>query len=177
MEFKDAIEEDIHDYRSYLSDIQPIIQTETRFLSKEHDLLCLPRSGHEHIVDSGGRRTPVPRPAATAQSPRPKTVREEPVAYMIPSLRRPGARQSVSLLKHTILGICMAIVLPILSFPVIGGFLSRMTVVLLVVLGLVVVFFQSGLYTQLVQQDSVLEGAIAMGIYCVFMAIVAGTFG
>lgn len=71
----------------------------------------------------------------------------------------------------------MAIVLPILSFPVIGGFLSRMTVVLLVVLGLVVVFFQSGLYTQLVQQDSVLEGAIAMGIYCVFMAIVAGTFG
>ncbi len=177
MEFKDAIEEDIHDYRSYLSDMQPIAQTETRFLLKEQDLLCLPRGGLEQNVDSGGRTTPVPRPAAIVQSPRPKPVRDGSAGYMMSSLRQPVPRQPVSLLKHTILGICMAIVLPILSFPVIEGFMSRITVVLLVILGLLVVFFQSGLYTQLVQQDSVIDGAMAVGIYCVFMAIVAGTFG
>jgi hypothetical protein len=71
----------------------------------------------------------------------------------------------------------MAIVLPILSFPVIGGFLSRLTVVILVLLGLLVVFFQAGLYTHMVEHDGVVEGGIALGIYCALMAVVAGTFG
>ncbi len=74
-------------------------------------------------------------------------------------------------------GMIMAIILPILSFPVIAGFVSRMTVVALVGLGMGVVAAQSGAYEMLAGRASAVDGAIALGIYVGFMGIVAATFG
>lgn len=177
MEFNDAVEEDIHAYRAFLTDAKPIVQAEARFLAKEQDLMCLPTAGPDHSFEIEAKKSPVFRPSTLAQSPRLGPGRDGATGYGMPSPRLRTPRYSVLMLRHMVLGSCMAIVLPILSFPVIAGFLSRMTVVLLVVLGLLVVFFQAGLYSRMVEQDGVVEGGIALGIYCAFMAVVAGTFG
>lgn len=183
--------EDVHDYRVFLAATSPVVPMEMRFLDKGTDLLCLPDSFY-YLNDesvSGEMTPPVTRnprlleaPTAPTAPPSTMSMTDQVREYTAARLNNPVNNKrlrplSPAALRHIAVGIGMAIILPILSFPVIAGFVSRMTVVMLVALGMVVVGVQSGIYDAMAARSSAVEGAIALGVYGGFMAIVAGTFG
>jgi hypothetical protein len=69
------------------------------------------------------------------------------------------------------IAIAAAVLVPILTFAVIPGFIGRMTVVMLVALGIMGAMVQSGV----AGRDLVgTEGAVCVGIYGIGMMIIAG---
>lgn len=189
-EFRDAMQEDVHDYRSFLAAHAPVDPKETRFLDKTGDLLCLPDVPYYLDEDSvSGNHTPPPRTPRLLEAPTaPSTISisvldQQAREYTAAAAARGGNHGKrprplgPAKLRQMAVGMIMAIILPILSFPVIAGFVSRMTVVALVGLGMGVVAAQSGAYEMLAGRASAVDGAIALGIYVGFMGIVAATFG
>ncbi|KAM3464928.1 hypothetical protein NHJ6243_001994 [Beauveria neobassiana] len=192
---RDARPEEVHEYRSFLAAHSPVVPDEMRFLNQTGDLMCLSDAPYYPDDDSASdhqpparRRTPplleapsVPNTSSSVSAL--DQAREYTAASAAPAPARPSnAVKRVRplnpvKLRHMTVGICMAIVLPILSFPVIGGFVSRMTVVALVALGMAVVGVQAGAYDVLAGRATPVDGAVALGIYLGFMTIVAATFG
>lgn len=175
--------EDVHDYKAFLAATSPVVPGEMRFLDKGFDLLCLPDSPYYQSEESvSGNMTPVSRSPryieAPAAAPSLVSAADQAREYIArSSMQRRPRPLSPAMLRNMAVGICMGIILPILSFPVISGFASRMTVVGLVALGLAVVCAQSGMFSVMAGRASPVEGAMALGAYGAFMAIVAGTFG
>ncbi|XWW92554.1 hypothetical protein V2A60_000477 [Cordyceps javanica] len=188
-EFRDAMPEEVNEYRSFLAANAPVVPSEMRFLDKTADLLCLSDGPYyldeESLSDSQAPATRTPRlleaptaPSAVGVGGPLDQARDYTAAARSGSSngKRPRPLSPVTL-RHMLVGACMAIILPILSFPIIAGFLSRMTVVALVGLGMAVVGVQSGAYDMFAGRASPVDSAIALGIYAGFMMIVAVTFG
>ncbi|OAA73565.1 hypothetical protein ISF_00466 [Cordyceps fumosorosea ARSEF 2679] len=208
--FRDALPEEIHDYRSFLATNAPIVPNEARFLDKAGDLMCLADPPYyldmESMSDNHTPAARTPRLLEAPTAPNPMTVRgalEQAREAAAAAAARGGGTTtittaattntgaavgngstgrrprplSMAVLRHMMVGVCMAVILPILSFPVIAGFASRMTVVMLVGLGMAVLGVQSGAYDVLAGRASPVDGAAALGIYVGFMTIVALTFG
>lgn len=179
--------EDVHDYRSFLAAHAPIVPSETRFLDKTHDLFCLPdpSSSQYYLEDdsASGRQTPGTTRMSTRLLEAP-TGAPSTIFSVLDQGGRGGGHSRLqrrppgpARMRQMAMGICMAIVLPILSFPIIGGFVSRMTVVALVGLGMGVVAAQSGIFAMLAGRANSVDCAIALGTYVALMAIIALTFG
>lgn len=206
---RDALPEEIHDYRSFLAAHAPVVPQEMRFLDRTGDLMCLADPPY-YLDEESVSDHHQPHHPTTPAAPHTPRLLEAPTAPNPMSVGEPmdhareftaGARSGSSsggsngrgrrprpaaaaaaapsqvALRHMMVGICMAVILPILSFPVIPGFVSRMTVVALVGLGLAVVGAQAGAYDMLAGRASPVDGAMALGIYVAFMTVVAVTFG
>jgi hypothetical protein len=140
-------------YRAYLQSEQPVMEIETRFLEASGDLVTLSRKA----------------PQPTADRPQLHPPKSEP-RKKVPSDALPPFRIIA-------IAVAAAVLIPILTFAVIPGFLGRMTVVTLVAGSMVGALFQGGIVG--------VDGWLKMGkewvscaiIYAGVMAIVAGVIG
>jgi len=142
--------EDISTYRDYLSQEHPIVEAETHFLDPTDDLVsvCSERA-----------------PRATSFCPETQTSYASSVEFenQLP-LQPPG-------LSGLAVAIAVAVLIPILTFSVIPGFIGRMTVVGLVAGGVVFALMQSG---SIGRGMFGREGLICGGVYGGVMIVIAG---
>ncbi|KAL6815789.1 hypothetical protein GGI42DRAFT_312328 [Trichoderma sp. SZMC 28013] len=161
---------DVMNYRSYLNDINPLIEDECQFLEATDDLINL---GRRRRRSNGNPQddplSPMPRSSSVVGFPPP------------PSSQISNAGSStyqnvaqVSSLKHLVLAMAMIVLAPIICFAVIPGFVGRMTVVFLVGLGGAIALFQSGLLNSLAEDRSTLDWVLCAGVYGGVMAVIAG---
>jgi hypothetical protein len=137
-----ADEAAVEKYREYLAAEKPVVDAETRFLDATGDLVIL------------------------GPSSKPK-VRKE-VRFSRTDQEMMSAPPQLFSLA---IAIAAAVLVPILTFAVIPGFIGRMTVVMLVALGIMGAMVQSGV----AGRDLVgTEGAVCVGIYGIGMMIIAG---
>lgn len=145
---------DISLYRSYLHSEQPIAEVETHFLDPTDDLVsvCSDR---------------VPR-SSTSFSPETQTSYASSVDFIARSEQTVAQPPGLSGLA---VAIAVAVLVPILTFSVIPGFIGRMTVVGLVAGGVVGALMQSGIVGRSMFRR---DGLICGGIYGGVMIVVAG---
>ena len=183
----------MQDYRSYLATHQPIAELETRFLDPIEDLVSLarpPSSAPETEVEEDAR-TPMPRCADATflpSAPSPgfaNTVASNNHALASDIGRNVGAASSADLphdvtLPQLAFGMAVAVLLPILTFSVIPGFVGRMVVVFLVGLGVLSGSIQGG-FVHLKGDGAAAIGGwdwlVCAGAYGGVMAVVASLFG
>ncbi|KAJ3493165.1 hypothetical protein NLG97_g4908 [Lecanicillium saksenae] len=179
---RNAMPSEVHEYKSFLAAHAPVVPEEMRFLDKGYDLMCLPGSNYyadedDSVSDHQTVSTRMPR-LLEAPMP-PSTAPNHGLSYEGDArniMRRP-VPLSTTKLRQMAMGICLAIILPILSFPIISEFMSRMTVVALVAMGMVTVGAQSGAWNAVLQRLNAVDTAAAVAVYVGFMVIVALTFG
>lgn len=110
-------------YRYYLHSERPVMENEARFLDAAGDLVIL------------GRKAPTPRKGEyTPEAPSLKSHDETEIT----------SKSSLSNSRIIAIAIAAAVLIPILTFAVIPGFLGRMTVVMLVATGILGALVQSG---------------------------------
>lgn len=156
-------------YRHYLEKEKPVMENETRFLNAAGDLVAL------------GRKAPTPAPAPASEPSQALQVQGRKVRFstdIATSIPEKPLSSSPSPSSHLIaVTIAASVLIPILTFTVIPGFLGRMTVVLLVA---------SGMFGALVQSTGIAgrellgqgkEWASCAVIYGVVMVVIAGVFG
>lgn len=172
---------EIHDYRSFLAAGSAVVPDETRFLDATDlvSLACLrmPQQNHNEMATEDVM-TPMPRPAADAGFP-PGRPMSSSSAYSTTwrSSIPPTERIVPATLAQLALAMFVALLVPILTFAVIPAFAGRMTVVLLVGLGVAMAMVQSGLFKLLASDRGILDGILYAGVYGGIMAVIAGTFG
>lgn len=170
---------DIHDYRCFLTASCAVVDDETRFLDAADDLVSLahpPLHPQKPLSDDG--LTPMPRPAGETGFP-PGRPMSSSSAYSTSwrSSLPPAERVVPATLAQLALGMFVALLVPILTFAVIPGFVGRMTAVLLVGLGVGTAMAQSGLVRMLsTSERGYLDCMVYVGVYGGLMAVVAGTF-
>jgi hypothetical protein len=162
---------EIHEYRDYLKKHAPIDDNETRFLEYSDDLVSLARPNYNAYDCTNDEDAPTPMPRMSA---------------FIPSSPASEAGSNVSAddharvaLPHLAIGMAVAILLPILTFPVIPAYVGRMTVVLLVGLSVLSGLMQSGLVRFSGEGSAVVgtrDWLLCAGVYGGVMAITAGLF-
>jgi len=139
---------DISLYRTYLSTEHPIAESETHFLDPSDDLISL-------CSDT------LPHPSPTHPTKSSQNNNDAPFDLQS---RFPGLAAAVS----------VAVLVPILTFSVIPGFLGRMTVVMLVTTGVVGALMQAGIVGRNLLGW---EGSVCVGLYGGVMAVIAGVVG
>lgn len=145
-----AKEGHIEKYREFLERERPVVDEETRFLDHKEDLVVV---GHKH-----------------SQRPKEKKVTFEKAA----APTSPSSSSLPAPLPSNLAGLAVtiaaAVLIPIVTFVVIPGFLGRMTVVLLVASGIVGAVFQAGAVSiDLLGR----EGLVCASVYGVGMALLA----
>ncbi|ROT38398.1 hypothetical protein SODALDRAFT_359489 [Sodiomyces alkalinus F11] len=183
--------DDIHTYRTYLATHGPVIDTETRFLDWEDDLVSLARHPGDapmpHDV-SDDMLTPMPRPSMrfpsvpgspTSDAGCAESTRNAPLQPQ----NLDALHDSGYLLPRLVIAIAAAFLLPLLTFALIPSFVGRMAVVVLVCLGIFAVLLQWGFVRTGVGGADRWEGlggpqdwTICLGVYGVVMAVVASFF-
>lgn len=168
--------DDIDQYREYLEMEQPIHEAETHFLDPEDDLVSLssqplhhksyrrryrdsdsPSSGEVSSSEVSSRQSASPQKDTLAKASEPLDQAKENLQSIFPALAA---------------AIATSILLPILTFTVIPGFLGR-----LIVTGLVALFLIAALVQAQILGKGVLLGREAMmcaGIYGGVMTVIAG---
>lgn len=169
MEFPTPLVGEVNDYINFLDDQQPIVDLETNFLDRHQDLITF----SQYSIPSP--RTPIPQPRSHGDHGSNVSTRSNPTSKKNPTPRK--ATVSDTALRDVILGILLAIFVPIVSFGTIPGFLGRMTVVVLVSVGVVLTLVRSGALKTLAQSRSGLDGLVCLGAYGVVMAIIARALG
>ncbi|KAI8958092.1 hypothetical protein F5Y11DRAFT_337407 [Daldinia sp. FL1419] len=168
--------EDIHEYRSYLVAHAPIAEVETRFLDSTDDLVC-PSYEYQEVVDEDPIPTPIPhRDFAVAEprsvSPIPSPIKSRPTSpYRQEEI---GTETVISMYEESpivplSIGITVSVILPILTFLIIPGYLGRLTVVFLVGLGILGALIQGGIVAV-----RTWELSVCVGLYGAVMAVIAG---
>ncbi|XMA13799.1 hypothetical protein WAI453_006590 [Rhynchosporium graminicola] len=163
--------EDIENYRSYLQTEQPIIEAETHFLDPTDDLVSIYpdhpappsflssqppysiSSSSEVSSRNSVSTAPAPVPPLSASSPR----NQPDLQPILPGLAT---------------AIAIAILVPILTFSVIPGFVGRLTVAALVACFMVAALVQSGIVNRGVLLGT--ESCMCAGIYGGVMIVLAG---
>lgn len=166
--------EDIHEYRTYLATHAPIAEVETHFLDATDDLVCLFEEGQEEIIDEEPVPTPIPRPDFTMVEPRSRSpIRSRPVSPYRPEETRTETVDENMNDEPAIIPLSMAVtvavILPILTFLIIPGYLGRLTVVFLVGLGILGALIQG----QVIPVRT-WELFVCVGLYGAVMAVIAG---
>ncbi|RDW84795.1 hypothetical protein BP6252_02385 [Coleophoma cylindrospora] len=144
---------DIKQYQAYLSKERLIAENETRFLEQTNDLVFI---RNENLKP--------PPSQADEMSVGPFSKKELPNLDLLFLDVNPG-------LLGVAAALAMSVLVPILTFSVIPGFIGRMTVVLLVALGLMGGLFQSGIVGRHTISK---EGMICCVIYGGVMVVIAG---
>ncbi|KAI1453640.1 hypothetical protein F4805DRAFT_469924 [Annulohypoxylon moriforme] len=175
--------EDIHEYRSYLATHAPIAEIESRFLDISDDLICV-SDEYQEVVDEEPVPTPIPHQSFTMAEPRAVSpIRSRPVSpYQqdrpISPYRQDRQEGSIITVDTVYddnqvillsIAVTVAVILPILTFLIIPGYLGRLTVVILVGLGILGALFQG----QIVAIRT-WELLTCVGLYGAVMAVVAG---
>ncbi|TVY83321.1 hypothetical protein LSUE1_G004780 [Lachnellula suecica] len=157
--------EDISTYRDYLHTAHLIAEAETRFLDPADDLVSIasdhipPSSSYPSSNQSSASSYP-PSTAGTSTvmpSSKPSASSPEEVRSTLPALA---------------VAIAVAILIPILTFSVIPGFVGRVTVSSLVSCGVLGALIQGSVIDQSMLLRS--EGLMCAGIYGGVMIVVAG---
>ena len=169
---------EVQEYKSYLAFGQHIAEKETKFLDCVDDLVSLAIDYEENpnATLTEDILTPIPRPVDEAGFPPPIPVSE---LDRVKSFRRHPDRDGsrvLSSLSQLALGLFMALLVPVLTFIVIPDFIGRMTVVGLVVFGVAIAGFKSGLFKLLSHRFGILDWLLWFGLYGGVMAVVAGSF-
>ncbi|KAH7322839.1 hypothetical protein B0I35DRAFT_426581 [Stachybotrys elegans] len=171
---------DIEHYRQFLAAGRPIVEEETRFLDAKEDLITL------HTGAPDARRAPVeslfaidrhPPVAETGFPPgSPHSFTGSAKSEPLPSARPPEQTEA-GMVAYAMVAMFVAILVPILTFSVIPGFVARMTVVMLMGSGVLTMLVQSGPLKQMMDSRGALDWVVAGAIYIGAMAVIAGTFG
>jgi hypothetical protein len=160
--------DDISNYRHYLQTERPIADIETHFLDPADDLVSIcseslqPLSQFSHAP-----------PSSTSSS---SEVSHESSSQLQPEFDEEEEEEeddNKSPLPGLAMAIAVSVLVPIMTFHVIPGFVGRMTVSFLVALGVFGALVQSGIIRSGVLL--VKEGAMCAAIYGCVMSIVAGT--
>jgi hypothetical protein len=146
--------EAVKKYRHYLHNEKPVTENETKFLEAAGDLVALSRKPRASEVE----RLEVAQPR--------KVHFEGEVLRQAPS---PSLHPRI-----VAIAVAAAVLIPILTFAVIPGFLGRMTVVMLVAMGIVGALYQSGVAGRDLLGN--MEWASCAVIYAGVMVVVAGVF-
>ncbi|KAI1385966.1 uncharacterized protein F4822DRAFT_432825 [Hypoxylon trugodes] len=165
--------DDIREYRHYLITHNPIAEAETHFLDPTDDLVCI--SDEEQIVvDEDPMHTPIPPPPEFAMSePRGRSpIKSRPVS---PFRQEESIAETVETTYEDTpvvplsVAVTVAVILPILTFLIIPGYLGRLTVVFLVGLSILGGLIQGGIVAV-----RTWELLICVGLYGAVMAVIAG---
>jgi uncharacterized membrane protein len=166
---------DVQLYRGYLANYAPIAEIETRFLDAADDLVCVVESDEDMVTDEEDIATPMSRPDLVGFDPR----RRASILSQSDISRRHDDRSTVSQeqdvpdkpsLLHLSVAMAVAIVIPILTFLVIPGFIGRMTVVSLVAIGTLGALVQG----KVIGVKATQEFCVSVGLYGGVMAVLAG---
>jgi hypothetical protein len=142
----------VEQYRAYLESEKPIMEDETKFLEAPGDLVVIGRRAHSELERPKKPHGKIERP------PKPEN------EFSIPSPK----------LQIIAVAVAVAVLVPILTFAVIPGFLGRITVVTLVASATVGFLVQSGM----AGPDMLgMELAACAMIYGSVMVVIAGIFG
>jgi VIT1/CCC1 family predicted Fe2+/Mn2+ transporter len=169
---------EIHDYRTWLAHGNYITEEETRFLDETSDLASLAIFEDEEPPKSAGLAPPTPNSVKAFLVPpedggSPKSIKSDN------DIRQRRAQASKSTLARSPLLLAYAVIIsvlvPILTFLVIPGFVERMVVVVLVLSGAVTAVAQSGLLKKLRDSQTVWDWALCGSIYGALMTFVAAT--
>ncbi|KAI0814132.1 hypothetical protein GGR55DRAFT_496837 [Xylaria sp. FL0064] len=177
---------DIQEYRGFLASYVPIAEVETQFLDATDDLVCLGYSDEDMATNGEDVITPISRSDITDfQSRRRVSIlsqsdishRYEERRTPSPELRKASCHGPIHeqhvpnepSLTHLSVAMAAAIILPILTFLVIPGFIGRMTVVCLVGSGILGALVQGKAMKLRVSQ----ELCVSVGLYGGVMAFLA----
>lgn len=170
-------QEEIDDYRGFLAHGGIISDPETRFLDETNDLVSLApvdwdEPTHEVPRGRAGDSTPTPQTASVVGSPpaRPKST----VQPASKPPHRLGPLRSPHSPMYLAYAAAIAVLVPILTFVFIPGFLERMVIVLLVFSGVAAALVQSGMLARLPADRGMTDCVICAGLYGSLMAVVAG---
>ncbi|KAI5920106.1 hypothetical protein F4810DRAFT_703115 [Camillea tinctor] len=167
---------EIHEYRGYLATHAPIAEAETRFLDATDDLVCVGEvdadeetMAEEDKDNEEAMATPMLRPEP-----------DPPENIVIAPLSEPpeskGAENAPPpppppIILPLSLALAAAVIVPILTFTVIPGYLGRMIVVLLVGLGVLGGLIQGHVVG--VGVNATRDFCVCIGVYGAVMAILA----
>ncbi|KAI0179636.1 hypothetical protein GGR52DRAFT_568408 [Hypoxylon sp. FL1284] len=170
--------EDIHEYRTYLATHAPIAEVETHFLDVTDDLVCLNDDGQEEAIeediDEEPLHTPMSHPDFTMVDPGSRSpIRSRPVSpYRLEEIGTETVDDNMNDEPAIIplsIAVTVAVILPILTFLVIPGYLGRLTVVFLVGLGILGALIQGQIVSIRTR-----ELLVCVGLYGAVMAVIAG---
>lgn len=153
---------DVDTYREYLSTEHPIAEAETHFLDPSDDLVSICSS------------IPSPSPPMSNQSQSQPLSRSESQISATPSNCESivtSDHEPQSQLQGLAVAIAVAVLVPILTFSVIPGFIGRVTVVGLVASGVVFALMQAAVVGKGCFGR---EGLVCGGIYGGVMIVIAG---
>ncbi|KAL7619393.1 hypothetical protein AAE478_009932 [Parahypoxylon ruwenzoriense] len=165
---------DINEYRRYLTIHGPIVEAEAHFLDVTDDLICVNYESQEEVIDEEAIPTPLPHTDFAIPSPRsPSPSKSRPVS----SYRQEetitetvdDAADGSPIIPLSI-AVTVAVIIPILTFLIIPGYLGRLTVIFLVGLGALGALIQGGLVGVRANR----ELFICVGLYGAVMAVIAG---
>ncbi|KAI0398010.1 hypothetical protein F5Y17DRAFT_258558 [Xylariaceae sp. FL0594] len=177
---------EVQTYRHYLARYSPIIDTEARFLDATDDLICFGFT--EEDVDTLGdddydrdtATSPSRIDAADFETRRHVSSLSQsdisrPQDNVFQARAEPPLPKNHAPISITLISIAVAgsIVVPILTFFVIPGFLGRVTVVCLVGIATVAGLIQA----QIVRVQLSQESCLCLALYGVIMALLAGMVG
>ncbi|KAI1752982.1 hypothetical protein F4782DRAFT_530095 [Xylaria castorea] len=174
----------ISQYRGFLANYTPISEVEAQFLDSADDLVGLGYSDDEEtIADEEDVVTPVSRSdiADFHTRRRVSILSQSDISHQLNERNTPSLdHESVSqdqqhmtakhLLMHLSVAMAVAVILPILTFLVIPGFIGRMTVVCLVGIGILGALVQG----RWVKFQATQEFCLSVGLYGCVMAVLAG---
>jgi VIT1/CCC1 family predicted Fe2+/Mn2+ transporter len=155
----------IEHYRAYLETEKPVMENETKFLEAPGDLVVLGRKAHHGDADR-----PRSKPHVRFEQPVPQKAGTDAGADC------PVASAPSPPLQIIAIAVATAVLVPILTFAVIPGFLGRITVVMLVASATVGFLIQSGIASQGDLLGGGKEMAACAMIYGSVMVVVAGIF-
>ncbi|KAI5859862.1 hypothetical protein GGS23DRAFT_607285 [Durotheca rogersii] len=165
---------DMHDYRSYLATQAPIVEPEAHFLDNIDDLICVSYESQGDSTDEEAVPTPLPHsdfdmpmpPSPLLSKSRPGSAyrQEESVAETVNSVN------DVPPIIPLSVAVTVAVILPILTFLIIPGYMGRLTVIFLVGLGALGALIQGGL----VGVHANRELFVCVGLYGAVMSVIAG---
>ena len=153
---------DIDTYREYLSTENPIVEAETHFLDPSDDLVSICSSIPPPSAPISNESQSQPLSRAESQTSATAMRSQSMVTYE----REPQAK-----LQGLAVAIAVAVLVPILTFNVIPGFIGRLTVVGLVASGVVFALMQAGVVGKGCFGR---DGLICAGIYGGVMIVIAG---
>ncbi|KAI1743825.1 hypothetical protein F4680DRAFT_407616 [Xylaria scruposa] len=173
----------ISQYRGFLANYTPISEVETQFLDATDDLVCLSYSDDDETIADEDVVTPVSRSDITdfhsrrrvsilSQSDTSRQLDERNTPPSDPERVLPEQQHTTDkyLLMRLSVAMAAAVILPILTFLVIPGFIGRMTVVGLVGTGILGALVQGSW----VKFQATQEFCLSVGLYGCVMAVLAG---
>jgi hypothetical protein len=153
---------DVDVYREYLSTEHPIAEAETHFLDPSDDLVSICSSIPPPSVPVSNESYSQPLSRSESQM--------SATPLKLDSILTAG-HEPQSQLQGLAVAIAVAVLVPILTFNVIPGFIGRLTVVGLVASGVVFTLIQAGVVGK---QCFGREGLVCGGIYGCVMVVLAG---